>query len=41
LREQRELQRLRLRQRSLNQKKNDIELELKEIRHKIDEIELG
>ena len=41
MKEQRELQRLKLRQRSLRQQEDNIVLELEEIRHKIDDIELG
>ena len=41
MKEQRELQRLKLRQRSLKQQEDNIVMELEEIRHKIDEIELG
>ena len=39
--EQRRLDRLKIRQRSLWQQEDKIVLELEEIRHKIDEIELG
>jgi hypothetical protein len=41
MKEQRELQMLKLRQRSLRQQEDNIVMELEEIRHKIDEIELG
>ena len=41
MKKQRQLQRLKLRQRSLRQQEDNIVLELEEIRHKIDDIELG